>query len=80
MVKYLPTNAGDRRHAGSIPGLGRSPGGGHGNLRHYTHLVNLMDREAWWATVHRVAKSRAPLKWEDPLEEGTAIRAIILTW
>ena len=41
---------------GSIPGLGRSPGGGHGNPLQYSSLENPMDREAWWATVHRVAE------------------------
>ena len=37
---------------GSIPGLGRSPGGGHGNPLQYSCLENPMDRGAWWATVH----------------------------
>ena len=41
----------------SIPGLGRSPGEGNGYLRQYTCQENCMDREAWWATVHGVAKS-----------------------
>ena len=48
-------NAGD---PGSIPGLGRSPGEGNGNLLQYPCLGNPMDRETWWATVHGVAKSR----------------------
>ena len=57
-VKNLPINAGDIRDGGSIPGLGRSPGGGHGNPVHYSCLENLMDRGAWWATiVHMVAKN-----------------------
>ena len=43
-------------------GLGRSPGGGHGNPLQYTCLENPMDRGAWWATVHRVAESQACLK------------------
>jgi len=43
---------------GSIPGSGRSPGGGHGNPLQYSCLENAMDREAWQATVHRVAKSQ----------------------
>ena len=47
----------DLRDMGSIPGSGRSPGGGHGNLLQYSVLENPMDRGAWWATVHRVAKS-----------------------
>ena len=41
----------------SIPGLGRSPGEGNGNLLQYSCLENPMDRGAWWATVHGVAKS-----------------------
>ena len=48
---------------GSVPGLGRSPGKGHGNPLQYSFLENPMDRGAWWATVHRVAKSRTWLKW-----------------
>ena len=55
--KNLPANAGDKRDAGSIPGLGRSLGGGHGNPLQYSCLENHMDREAWWATVHGVTKS-----------------------
>ena len=53
-----------RRHksSGLIPGLGRSPGGGHGSPLQYSCLVNPMDRGAWWATVHRVAKSWTWLK------------------
>ena len=47
-------NAGD---PGSIPGSGRSPGEGNGNPLQYSCLENPMDREAWWATVHGVAKS-----------------------
>ena len=45
------------RDLGSIPGLGRSPEEGHGNLFQYSCLENPMDRGAWWATVHRVADS-----------------------
>ena len=47
-----------------IPGLGRSAGGGHGNPLQYSCLENAMDRGAWWATVHRVAKSRTRLNDE----------------
>ena len=46
---------------GSIPGLGRSPGEGNGNPLQYPCLENLVDREAWWAAVHGVAKSWAQL-------------------
>ena len=58
MVKNPPANAGDLRDSGLIPGLGRSPGGGHGNPLQYSCLENPMDRGAWWATVHRVTKSQ----------------------
>ena len=57
MVKNLPANAGDSGDAGSIPGSGRSHAGGNGNLLQYTCLKNPMDRGAWRATVHGVAKS-----------------------
>ena len=62
MVKNLPANAGNISDAGSIPGLGRSPGGGHGNPLHYSSLENPMDRGAWQATVHSVAQSETQLK------------------
>ena len=58
MVKNLPTDAGDLRDAGSVPGLGRSPGRGCGNPLQCSGLENPMDRGTWWATVHRVARSR----------------------
>ena len=54
IVKNPPANAGDIRDAGSIPGLGRSPGGGHGNPLQYSCLENRKDRRAWQATVHRI--------------------------
>ena len=54
--KNLPAIAGDIRDVGSIPGLGRSPGEGNGNLLQYSFLGNPMDRETWWATVHGVTK------------------------
>ena len=57
VVKNPPANAGDIRVMGSVPGSGRSPGGGHGNPLQYSCLENLMDRGAWRATVHGVAKS-----------------------
>ena len=50
------------REGGFIPGSGRSPGRGHGNLLQYSCLENPMDRGAWWAAVHRVAKSGTPLR------------------
>ena len=70
MVENLPANAGDVRDTRSIPGLGGSPGGGHGNPRQGSCLENPMDRGVWTclegpeglATVHRVKKSRTQLK------------------
>ena len=58
MVKNLPVNAGDLRDTGSIPGSGRSPGEQHGNPLQYSCLENLMDRGAWWAIVHGMAKTQ----------------------
>ena len=58
VVKNLPANAGD---PSMIPGLGRSPGGGHGNPLQCSCLKNPMDRRAWQATGYRVAKSRIQL-------------------
>ena len=59
-----PANAGDARDVGSIPGLGRSPGGRNGNPLQYSCLEIPMDRGAWWATIHGVTKSWTQLsKW-----------------
>ena len=55
-VKNPPASTGDARDLGSIPGLGRSPGGGNGNLLQYSHLGNPKDRGAWKATVLRFTK------------------------
>ena len=52
----------DVRDTGSIPALGRFPGGGHGNSFHYSRLENPMDERSWQAAVHRVAQSRTQLK------------------
>ena len=62
MVKKSPANAADRRGTCLIPGQGRSHGGEHGNPLQYSCLENPMDRGAWWATVHGVAKSWTRLK------------------
>ena len=56
--KTSACNAGD---PGSIPGWGRSPGGGNGNPLQYSCLENPTDKGAWWATVHGVAKSQTRL-------------------
>ena len=62
MVKNPPSNTGDLRDAGLIVGSRRSPIGRHGNPLQYSCLENIMDREAWWATVLRVIKSQTQLK------------------
>ena len=69
VVKIPPANAGD---VGSIPGWGRSPGGGHGNPLQYSWLENPMDRGAWWATIHVVAKrhDRATQQQQQKLGDG----------
>ena len=56
MVKNLPANSGDARDMGSIPGSGRSPGVGNGNPLQFSRMENPMDRGAWRATVHGVAR------------------------
>ena len=56
MEKNLPASAGDVRDAGLIPGSERSPEGGHDNSLQHSCLENPMDRGAWQAKVHRVAK------------------------
>ena len=61
-VKNLSVNTGDIRNTRSIPVLERSPGGGPGKPLQYSCLGNPMDREAWWATVHRLTKNQIRLK------------------
>ena len=62
VVKNPPADAGDIRDVGSIPGLGRSPGGGYHNLFQYSCLENPMERGDWQAMAHSVAKSQTRLK------------------
>ena len=57
-VKNPPASAGDIRDVGSIPGLGRSSGEGHGNPLQYSCLKNPTDIGAWWATAHRSLRVR----------------------
>ena len=54
-LKNPPANAGDVRDMGPIPGLGRSPGGGHGNPLQNSCLENPMDKGPCWTTAHKVA-------------------------
>jgi len=61
VIKNLPATARDVRDMSSIPGLGRCPGEGHGNLLQYSCLENPMDRGTWWATVHRLQRFRPDL-------------------
>jgi len=61
VVKNPPANARDSGDSDSIPGSERSPGAGHDNPLQCSYLGNHMDREAWWATVHGVAKSQTQL-------------------
>ena len=63
VIKNPPANAGDTRDSVSIPGSGRSPGGGNDNPLWYSCLENSMDRDVWQATVHMSAKSQTWLKW-----------------
>ena len=58
VVKNLPASAGDTGELGSIPGSGRSPEGGHGNLLQYSCWENPMNRGSWKMTVHDVTKSQ----------------------
>ena len=62
MVRNPAANARDLRDLGSIPGLGRSPGGEHGNPLQYFCLEDPVDRGAWQVIVHRVAQSQTRLK------------------
>ena len=64
VVKNLPVSAGDIRDAGSVPGLGRSPGIGHDNSLQDSCLENPMDRGAWQAVIHGVAKNQTQLTME----------------
>ena len=56
VIKNLPVNAGDAGVRDSVPGLGRSRGGGHGSPLQYPFLDNPVDRGAWWAVLHRVSE------------------------
>ena len=62
--KESACNAGDAEDIGLIPGSGRSPGGGHGNLLQYSCLENPTDRGTWRAAIHRIPKSWTWVKWQ----------------
>ena len=82
VVKNLPTNAnaGDVRDTGLILGLGRSPGEGNGNPLQYSCLESPMDREAWWATVHRLAESDMTEATEQALMERPTTDDRLIEW
>ena len=63
VVKNLPSNAGDIKRHGLMPGLGRFSGEENGNPLQHSCLENPMDRGAWWAAVHGVTQSWTRLKW-----------------
>ena len=92
MVKNLPDNTGGIRDAGSIPGSGRSPGGGHSNLLQYSCLENPMDRGAWHAspwhpresdmtecTNIRITKIKI-LKISNPIEDAEQLELSYMLW
>ena len=62
VIRFPFASACNAEDLGSVPGSGRSPGEGHGNLLQYSGLENPMDRGAWRATVHRVTKSWTQLR------------------
>ena len=68
VVNNPSTNPGDIRDTGSIPGSGRSPGGGHRNPLQYSCLENPMDRGTCWAMIHRVTKSWTWLNWRTKID------------
>ena len=70
VVKNPPVSAGDIRDVGSIPGSEGSPGEGNGNPLQYIAWRNPMDRGAWWATVHGVARVRHNLAIKPPPIDG----------
>ena len=63
VVKNPPAHVGDAGDVCSIAGWGRTPGEGHGNPLQYSCLENLMDKGAWWVTVHGIAKSWTRLSY-----------------
>ena len=78
--KESACNAGAPEDAGSLLGLGRSCGGGHCHPLQYSCLKNPMERRAWWATVHRVAKSRTWLKQLSASRSTSKPRVISAEW
>ena len=69
VVKNLPANAGDIRDMDSTPGLGRSPGGGHGNPLQCSCLEKPMNKGAWWAQNAAITKKTKYLTWVEGWEK-----------
>ena len=86
VVKNLSTYAGDAGDTDSVPGWGRSPGGGHGTPLQDSFLGNPMDGGAWWAAVHGVAEGRTRLSdftftfHLHALEKEMATHSNVLAW
>ena len=80
VVKKLPANAGDLKDTGSIPGLERSPGEGHGHPLQYSCLEDPMDRGAWRARIHRVTKSQTWLKHLARVSVWKEMMRLTLNW
>ena len=78
LVKNLPANASDARDMGLIPESERSPEGGNGNPLQYSCLENPMDRGAWQATVHGVAKESFMTKQTNKQKKPTNIKNLII--
>ena len=77
VIKNPPANAGELRDASSIPGSGRSPGGGNGNPFQYSNLENSMGRGVWQATIHGVRKSQTGLSdWAGMLLKSNLISSV----
>ena len=86
VVKNLSTYAGDAEDTDSVPGWGRSPGGGHGTPLQDSFLGNPMDGGAWWAAVHGVAEGQTRLSdftftfHLHALEKEMATHSNVLAW
>ena len=81
MVKNLPAmqeTVCNARDAVSIPGPGRSPGEGNGKPLQNSCLGNLMDKGAWWAAVHGVARVRHDLATEPPDRRKRVLRILVI--
>ena len=80
MVKNLPTSAGDEEDLGLIPGSGRSPRVGNGNLLQYSGLGNPMDRGAWQAIVHEVTKNQTQMSTQHSNVKASSFPRLSLTF